>query len=44
MYIIPVILDENEVLMAIEPIPIGAIRTKITPEGCQVFMPTDIDQ
>ena len=41
MYIIPVIVDEVGCLMASEPIPKEAIRTVITPEGCQVFMPED---
>lgn len=41
MYIIPVITNEGGSIMAAEPIPKEAIRTVITPEGCQVFMPDD---
>jgi len=41
MYIIPVIVDENGSIMASEPIPKEAIRTVITPDGCQVYMPCD---
>lgn len=41
MYIIPVIIDESGSIMASEPIPKEAIRTVITPDGCQVFMPDD---
>lgn len=41
MYIIPVVSDESGSLMAAEPIPKEAIRTVITPDGCQVFMPED---
>ena len=41
MYIIPVIIDESGSIMAAEPIPKDAMRTVITPDGCQVFMPGD---
>lgn len=41
MHIIPVIVDESGAIMAAEPIPKEVIRTVITPEGCQVFMPGD---
>lgn len=44
MYIIPVVVDEHGCLMASEPIPHEATSTRITPDGCQVFMPEDSDQ